>query len=170
MNEPKPAAHAPSAEEASRPADLLESIAAEAPPGEDHQRMALRSGRVVEARAEPGGQDRVTIRGATGEVELEVRMTEHGPVLRFKAAGLELDSTGDMKVRCDNFDLKAKGSITQESGGPLKQKIGADADIRVRGEQSTKAGEIKIASKRGNVEIEANDDVQIVGERVKLNC
>jgi len=28
----------------------------------------------------------------------------------------------------------------------------------------------RLQAKRGNVQIEANDDVEVLGERIKLNC
>src|SRR5689334_11746740 len=66
--------------------------------------MELPSGRTVEARA-AGGEDHVTVRSASGEIELEVRMTERGPVLRFRAADIEMSSSGDVRVDCDRFEV-----------------------------------------------------------------
>jgi hypothetical protein len=62
------------------------------------QRMTLTSGRVVEAHVEGEGRDRLTIKSPSGEVELEIRMTERGPLLRFRAADVELEATRDVKV------------------------------------------------------------------------
>lgn len=164
--ETEPQGSAP--EESRRVPDLLEQIA-EAPPIEK-QTLPLASGRVIEARAEGSGEDRVTIRSPTGEVELEVRMTARGPVLRFRAADLELASAGKVEVSCDRFHVQAKSAIVEETGGDLRQRVGGNADIKVRGRLRAAARETQIAAKRGNVQIEANDDVEIVGERVKLNC
>lgn len=155
--------------DASPAPDLLAYIAPPRP-DEPAQRLALASGRVVEAGADADGVDRVTIRGASGEVELSVRMTAEGPVLRFRAADLELESARDLRLRCDTFSVQARKGIVQETAGNLRQRVGGSADIKVRGELATLAGEVKLEAKRGAVQIEASDDVEIVGERVKLNC
>jgi hypothetical protein len=154
------------------PASLPELLAdiASPPPDAAPQRMALASGRVVEADVEGPGRDRFTIRSATGEVELQICMTEKGPLLRFRAADVELEATRDVKVHCEDFHVKAEKQIIQESGGDLRQRIGGHADVKVRGRMTLAARESRLQAKRGNVQIEANDDVEIVGERVKLNC
>jgi hypothetical protein len=149
--------------------ELLADIAA---PSADAapQRMALSSGRVVEADVEGPGRDRLTIRSATGEVELQICMTEKGPLLRFKAADVELEATKDVKVHCEEFHVHAEKQIVQESGGGLRQRIGGQADVKVRGRMTLAARDARLVAKRGNVQIEANDDVEVLGERIKLNC
>jgi hypothetical protein len=149
--------------------DLLDLVAA-APPEEDARRLALPSGRVIEARAEAHGEDRVTIRSPSGMVELEVRMTERGPVLSFRSADLELTAARDVEVRCDTFHVRAKSGIVEETGGDLRQRVGGDAELKVRGKLTALAAEARVEAKRGGVQIEASDDVEIVGERVRLNC
>lgn len=149
------ALHAPAlhAADESAPSALLDSIV-EATPQPTHPapRLALPSGRAVEARADGAGE-RVTVRSATGEVELEVSFTERGPVLRFRAADLELASAGDVRIDCDRFLVRAASGIVQETGG----------DLQLTGRSA------RIEAERGDVEIEANDDVKLLGERIKLN-
>ena len=133
-------------------------------------RLALPSGRVVEARAERGGDERVTVRSASGEVELEVVMTPRGPLLRFRAADLELAATGEVSVECDRFRVRAESGIVQETAGNFGLRVGGEAAVAVRGDLQTTARSTKIAAERGDVKIEANDDVRLLGERIKLNC
>jgi hypothetical protein len=66
--------------------------------------------------------------------------------------------------------VKAEGAIVQESGGDLRQRVKGNADVKVRGRMTLAAREAKLQAKRGNVQVEANDDVEILGERIKLNC
>ncbi len=153
---------------ASLPALLADIVSPRSEQGA--QRMALSSGRVLEADVEGPGRDRLTIRSATGEVELQIYMTEKGPLLRFRAADLELEATRDVKVHCEEFHVKAEKHIIQESGGDLRQRIGGQADVKVRGRMTLAAREARLQAKRGNVQIEANDDVEVLGERIKLNC
>ena len=158
--------------DAEPPASLPELLADIASPRAEStaQRMALSSGRVVEADVDGPGRDRFTIRSATGEVELQICMTEKGPLLRFRAAEVELEATRDVKVHCEEFHVKAEKNIIQEAGGDLRQRIGGQADVKVRGRMTLAAREARLQAKRGNVQIEANDDVEVLGERIKLNC
>ncbi len=158
--------------DAEAPESLPELLADIASPGvvSTQQRMALGSGRVIEANAEGPDRDRLTIRSKTGEVELEICLTEKGPLLRFRAADVELEATREVKVQCENFVVQAKKDIVQESGGDLRQRIGGQADVKVRRRMTLAAAESRLVAKRGNVQIEANDDVEVLGERIKLNC
>ncbi len=101
--------------------------------------MELASGRKITCRSDAEARDEVTIRGAEGEVLLEVVVTPEGPVLRFRAAQVQLDCQGAIQVRCERFEVES-------------------------------AGDIKLAAQRGNVDLHANDDVNLNGERVRLNC
>lgn len=109
--------------------------------------LALASGRSVVCRSKEESRDEVTILGPGGEVLLEVELTPAGPVLRFRAAQVELDCQGSLKVRCESFDVRTTGDIVQHAGG-----------------------EISLEARRGNVDVRANDDVNLNGERVRLNC
>ncbi|MEZ4589234.1 MAG: hypothetical protein R2909_22905 [Gemmatimonadales bacterium] len=117
-------------------------------------KLELPSGRTIVCSDAPGGGELVTIRGAAGAVELEVRLTEKGPVLRFEAAGIELVTEGALQARCGSFEVHAAGDIVERAGGT----------------HSTQAHTTTITSTRGDVAIKANDDVRLNGERVKLNC
>lgn len=117
-------------------------------PEHGHSReLQLASGRSVVCRSKEESRDEVTIRGPGGEVLLEVELTPAGPVLRFHAAQVELDCRGSLKLRCESFDVRATGEIVQQAGGG-----------------------ILLEAQRGDVDVRANDDVNLNGERVRLNC
>ena len=131
-------------------------------------RPALDSGRSLEIESPGDGTDRLIVRGTSGEVELEVTLTAEGPRLRFRSAELALETEGKLSMRCEDLDLRVRGKIYQESAS-LDQRVAGDATLSVRGKLRQRARETEIRSLRGNVEIAANDDVRLVGERVKLN-
>ncbi|XYI02961.1 hypothetical protein ACMHYB_25685 [Sorangium sp. So ce1128] len=149
---------------------LIERIAEETRRDQEGRRVELPSGRVVEVRSAAGEEERVTIRSASGEVELDVRLTPSGPVLRIRAAELELSSPGAVRVDCDRFHVRAEHGIVHETGGDLAQTVAGDATTRVRGELRAEARQATIEARRGDVQLVANDDVQLLGERIKLNC
>ena len=115
--------------------------------GSSCRELELASGRSVVCRSGADSCDEVTIHGPAGEVLLEVALTAAGPVLRFHAAQVQLDCQGSFKVRCESFEVQTEGDIVQQAGGG-----------------------ISLEARRGNVDVRANDDVNLNGERVRLNC
>jgi hypothetical protein len=100
--------------------------------------LELASGRSVVCRSGAESCDEITLRGPEGEILLEVVLTPAGPLLRFRAAQVQLECAGDLKLRCGSFHVEAT--------------------------------EIDIEASRGDVNVRANDDVNLNGERVRLNC
>jgi hypothetical protein len=133
-------------------------------------RSQFPSGRRIEVDAQPDGSDQVTIRGTSGNIELEVRLTDRGPVLSFRAAEMQLQTTGRLSLECDQLDVRASRGIRQHTGGDFEQIVSGDAQTWVRGDSVSTARVTTIRSIQGNVEVQANDDVRLNGERVKLNC
>lgn len=129
----------------------------------------LESGRSVEVESRGDGTDLLLVRGVDGDVELEVTLTAKGPVLHFRAAEMKLESEGRLALRAAELDLRAERGITQQAGGDFTQRIDGDAKVQVRGDLRQKARSTDIRSYLGDVRIEANDDVEVKGERVKLN-
>lgn len=105
--------------------------------------LRLRSGRTVAVDA--ADPDAITVRAPDGVVELSVRFTAEGPVLRFASAAVELTATRAVSVACETFSVRATGNA----------RIEGDA--------------VEIESTRGDVTVKANDDARIYGERVRLN-
>ena len=113
--------------------------------------------------------DLLEIRNPDGQVELEVVLTDKGPVLRFNTASLQLD-TRNLQVNCDTFQVNAEKEIVQQSKGDFRRTVKGDSQIESGGSYSARAFETDIRSSRGDVRIRANDNVRLNGERVKLNC
>lgn len=122
--------------------------------GNSCRELELASGRSVVCRSVAGSCDEVTIRGPAGDVLLEVALTPAGPVLRFHAAQVQLDCQGSFKVRCESFEVQTTGDIVQQAGGNLRAE----------------SNEMSLEARRGNVDVRANDDVNLNGERVRMNC
>lgn len=116
--------------------------------------LQLSAGRSLSSRPVSADCDEVTIRSGSGEILMEVLLTPAGPVLRFKAAQVQVECEGAFQVRCESFDVQTTGDIRQQAGGVLR------AESR----------EISIEATRGDVSVKANDDVNLNGERVRLNC
>ncbi|MCC6556781.1 MAG: hypothetical protein IT372_27810 [Polyangiaceae bacterium] len=132
------------------------------------RRLRFSSGRTVETRESAEG-DHLRVRAATGEVVLTVLLTDAGPVLRFGAADLEVKA-GALTLDCDTFQLRAREDACIEVGGDLVETIQGGATREVAGGASLSAEEVALTARTGNVDIRANDDVDVRGERIRLNC
>ncbi len=132
-------------------------------------RLRLASGRRAEFARE-GADDLLTVSAADGRVELRVRFTEAGPVLSFEAAGLKLASVGEVAVECDRFRVEAREAVELRSGGSIESTAEGDAVTRAGGTARVEGRAVEVRSRRGDVDLKANDDVRLRGERIKLNC
>ncbi len=94
-------------------------------------------------------------------LELEISITDAGPVVRARAARLELETAEDITARCESFHLAARGSVTIE---------GADITQSASGSLRAEAKDISMEARCGDFKVLANDDVQLLGEEVLLNC
>lgn len=148
---------------------LLDSIAEGTPAAASPRRVALPSGRALVVDTSGGGEV-VRFESPTGQIELQVTLTSEGPRLHFKAADVALTSSGTVAVACKRFEVRAEEAIEQTSGGDLKETVNGDRLSRVRGTSAALARRTLIESKRGDLRLVANDDIELLGERVKLNC
>lgn len=105
--------------------------------------VGRRSGRRIRLEPDVGGE-RLLICTAEGEVELSIRLTPEGPVLRLAGARVEL-AADQLALRCRELDID----------------VGEAALIRARS--------VGVEATLGNITLRANDDVQIEGERIWLN-
>jgi hypothetical protein len=80
-----------------------------------------------------------------GEIELTVEITETGPRLRFRGADILLEGTGRLALSGEEVEVRSEKAVTIEGHA------------------------VEVRSRRGDVKVDANDDVRINGERIFLN-
>jgi hypothetical protein len=102
------------------------------------------------------------LRDASCRVTLTIEVTDKGPILRFDSPGLAIQTTGALSLEAETLSLRGRKGLELTSGG--------DAAIHVEGDLVTSARIQTVRAELGNVNLEANDDVRLVGERVLLNC
>jgi len=132
-------------------------LPAEAPGRElERQEVRLRGGQVVEiASREDGALVRLAQGGGDPRaVEIEVAWSADGPVARVRAVRIEVETTADMSLRCKSFQVQAAEGIHLSAGADLK----------------TTAQAVELEARTGRIVARANDDVQLLGEQILLNC
>jgi hypothetical protein len=100
--------------------------------------------------------------GSSGQVSLTIQLTAEGPVLRFDGLDLRIEAGGDLAIGARQLRLHGREGVAISSGG--------DASIRAAGVLDSEATIQNIRARLGNVNVKANDDVGLRGERIRLNC
>lgn len=98
--------------------------------------------------------DEVRILAPEGKLSLSVRVSERGVELQLSGASLVMRSTGEIALDAEVIRLRGRSGIELDGGPSL----------------ALRAEEQRLVATRGNVDIEASDDVALDGERIMLNC
>lgn len=106
-------------------------------------------------------EDLLTLVSSSGDIVFSVRITPSGPVLRFES-GLRIEASGALEFSGKSLELSGEEGVNIRSGG--------DATIHAVGDLSSTARIQNLTARLGNVNLKANDDVRLIGERVRLNC
>jgi len=125
------------------------------------QELALHGDhRLVVERGTPN--DVVKVLAADGQIRLYIDLTPAGPVLRVEGCSLLIEAAGDLAIDAERIALRGRGGVALASGG--------DVAICAAGRLDSTATIQQITATLGNVNVKANDDVKLKGERIKMNC
>ncbi len=107
-------------------------------------------------------EDRLEIADAHGRVMLTIRMSEKGPCIELQGAQLTLKTTGQLRIDADRCHIHGRRGLALTSGG--------DVVLHTPGDLHSSARIQNIRATLGNVNVQANDDIRLNGERVLVNC
>lgn len=80
------------------------------------------------------GEERLQVRDAQGALEMEVRLTRQGPVLRLSSERIELNATDTVAVNCERFVVNAKRSAEIRTEGDARIQADGALDLQATGE------------------------------------
>ncbi len=132
----------------------------------DERSLSLSHGRKVIIKSEG---ECLQITSETGVVELTVKITENGPVLTFEEANIEIVNKGDLKLECENLDIKTRGKMKVDTGDDIEYRVSGNLKFDVRDDAQFSAQSMEIKSELGDLSLIANDDVAINGLRILMN-
>ena len=107
-------------------------------------------------------EDVLRVVSVDGRVTLSIHVTDKGPVLRFEGAALAIQTSGELAIEAQQLHLHGRAGLTLTAGG--------DVVVATPGDLHSHARIQNITADRGNVNVRANDDVKLNGERVMVNC
>lgn len=95
-------------------------------------------------------------------MEIELRFEAGATTVRLRAPVVEIATSGTILAECEDFRVKARHSIELRSEGTIHQCAA--------GGHRTEAEHVTVDASPGAVRLRANDDVQLLGELILLNC
>ena len=125
------------------------------------QRMDLAGAHQLEIVA-TGATHELRIRDSHGGLGVAITVTEQAITLHVERANLAIRAERDLEVSAERLHLHARAGLAITSNGDMTME--ATGDIITTGRAQS------IEATHGNVNLEANDDVRLQGERVRLNC
>jgi hypothetical protein len=83
-------------------------------------------------------QEELLVRSPDGEVEVRITLTKDGPVLKLRAARLELESPESVAVNCRRFSVNSTEGTNLHSGGNLhltghELRVQTESDMHFNG-------------------------------------
>lgn len=100
------------------------------------------------------GEDALVLLERDGKMSLSVSITEQGVTLSIGGAALELRLERELTIDAESIVLHGRSGVSLTTEGQL----------------ASVARSVRVETTHGNIELEANDDVKLDGERILLNC
>jgi hypothetical protein len=125
--------------------------------------VPLGAGRSIEVQAVGEGKTLLRVRGdRQQQLQIAIHFDANGPVVSVVAPTLELEAVERIAASCESFSVDARDGIELRAGGDIVQRAGGTA--RVEGRR------VEVEATPGAIRLKANDEVQVLGEMILLNC
>lgn len=152
MNREARDARGPSdASEANAPSDTSEA-------SEPRALARLAGGYALHVRDEGSALD---VHAPDGRLCVRLVLAADGPRIEISGASLAVHAEREIALSCQRFTVDAAEGLALRSG--------ADLEVRAEGALRSEGFSQAIVARRGDVDIQANDDVAVDGERIRLN-
>ena len=113
--------------------------------------------------------DEITLSNGKGTTLFTFTLSEDSTTLKVSAENIHFSAEKSIKITADDIEIESSKDTKISCQGDLKSYTKGDTMMLSEGEKLDIAKIQTIKSDLGNVDIVANDDVTLKGERVKLN-
>ena len=115
-------------------------------------------------------KEEVQLVDSNNTVHLVITFTENGLELTINAKNLKINVSEQLSLSGEEINIHASKKLSLISDGNLISEIDGSMVTHVRGDNENIARIQKVTSTLGNIEMIANDNFKVEGERVLLNC
>lgn len=123
--------------------------------------MPLHSGGLLVVSSEPNA-DVLSISSTSGKLRLRINVQGDAVTIESFDGRNVLSINGPLVLQADSVELSAKQHLALSSGGGVS--------IMASGPVNIGAASIELTASRGDVAINANDDVRMEAERIRMNA
>ncbi len=109
------------------------------------------------------------MRDPSGRHLVTMRLGDDGPVFSFERGSLEIAAAEELSLSCETLRVQASGSASIAVGGDLHEQVGGEVIRRSEGALSTTAKSVAIEASPGGIRVEAQGELSLDGERIRLN-
>jgi lipopolysaccharide assembly outer membrane protein LptD (OstA) len=103
-------------------------------------------------------------------LQLTIRINDAGLELDVNAQKLNIHAEKELNISADKINIAAANQLNLHSAGNMVQRVEKDFLTETTGTHKNVAKVQKLTASLGNVELKANDNIKLDGERVLLNC
>ncbi len=96
-----------------------------------------------------------------GRMCVHITLAPEGPRIELRAASLAVRTERELAIECERLDIHAASGLALRTGG--------DLDLAATGDLRTEALAQHHRAHRGDIRLQAGDDVQLDGGRIRLN-
>jgi hypothetical protein len=114
--------------------------------------LAVGAGYKVVARREQR-RDLLMVQAPDGRVCLKVLLLPEGPIVEVEGQALRLAAAGEIRLDCEELAINVRKDVALRAGGVI------ESDARAQ----------RLRARLGDIQLAANDDVSLDGERIRLN-
>ncbi len=125
------------------------------------QRMDLAGAHRLEVVSR-GSSHELRILDRHGGLGVAITVTDQAITLHVERADLAIRAERELEVSAERLHFHARSGLAITSNG--------DMTVEATGDISTTGRTQRIEATHGNINLDANDDVRLQGERVRLNC
>ncbi len=104
----------------------------------------------------------LNIVGSDGNLSLSIQITTAGPVLKIGGGTLTIQAEGNLAIDAERVSIHSRKDMALTTDGNIHIEAEGDLYSKARGQM--------ITADLGDIDIKANDDVKLDGERIRLNC
>jgi hypothetical protein len=122
--------------------------------------LTLASGFSLAVR--PGAVESLELKAPDGRVCVRIHLREGGPDVEIEAANLSVAARGALQLTAKDVSIAASGDFNVHAGGAMT--LAAEGAVHLRGYDH------HLESTHGDIHLDANDDVRVDGERIRLNA
>lgn len=106
-------------------------------------------------------ENRLHLLNSDHNAGLVITIDSKGISLRVTGENLTLEAEGALAIRADQLSMYGHNGVNITSG--------ADLSLQAEGDLSSEARTQNLCARLGSVLVKANDDVKLLGERIRLN-